>query len=339
MKTEVIPIDPVEPDAAAIHKAALVLKSGGLVAFPTETVYGLAACAFNASAVSKIFAAKGRPPTNPLIVHLAWFGGVEWFGDDLLPEVERLAARFWPGPLTLVVPRHSRLPPLVTAGLPTMAVRVPDHAVAHALIQASGPLAAPSANVSQRLSATRAEHVLDALDGKVDIVLDGGICPGGIESTVLDLTSTPRRVLRPGPIKPSELREVIGEVVYSRVEQNDHETPMPSPGTSTRHYAPRATLECYADEREAFRRIEQLAMSGKRASWLSNAQSTTPDMDGLLPNPMPDDAAHYAARLYDALHSADRRNMDYIVANLPPDREDWLAVRDRLRRAATLWRE
>jgi L-threonylcarbamoyladenylate synthase len=333
MKTEVLRVNPTEPEPAAIQRAAEILKAGGLVAFPTETVYGLGARAYDAASVARIFAAKGRPPTNPLIVHFphapfgadesheAWHNRASW-----------LAARFWPGPLTLILPKPVALPAIVTGGGPTWAVRVPDHPVPHALLLAVGALAAPSANVSSTVSPTTAEHVLSSLDGKIDLVLDGGPCPGGIESTVVDLTSNPPRVLRPGPIRPSELRAVIGDVIATEIRADHEATPLPSPGTSIRHYAPRATLECYADKSEAAQRVEELSRGGKRIAWLRQSTRASP-------TDMPDDPVMYAMLLYDTLHNLDHDDVEYIVLETPPDKEEWLAIRDRLRRGATVWRE
>jgi L-threonylcarbamoyladenylate synthase len=339
MRTEVLSVDPTNPQPDVIARAAEVLKNGGLVAFPTETVYGLGARAFDAAAVAKIFSAKGRPANNPLIVHFARLPFHD--GDpprDHWPEsADRMAARFWPGPLTLVLPKPAEVPDIVTAGGPTWAVRMPDNAVAHALIAASGPLAAPSANASSGVSPTTAKHVIESLDGKIDLVLDGGPCPGGIESTVLDLNSSPPRVLRPGPILPSELRAVIGEVRASELRLGAEHVSLPSPGTSVRHYAPRARLECYSDVAQALGRALELSTSRTQVHWLRRGAARSPDLSQMHTVLMPIDSAGYAAQLYDALHDADRRGAEYIVVDLPPDEEEWLAVRDRLRRGATIW--
>jgi L-threonylcarbamoyladenylate synthase len=336
MKTDVLRVNPSEPEPEIIERASKVLAHGGLVAFPTETVYGLGAKAFDAAAVGRIFAAKGRPATNPLIVHFSGPPMAASVGDRLWPETaERLAARFWPGPLTLVLPKPRDLPDIVTAGGPTWAVRMPDHAVIYALLSAAGPLAAPSANVSTAVSPTTAEHVLESLGGRIELVLDGGPCPGGIESTVVDLTSSPPRVLRPGPILPSELSAVLGHVTAPPITLDHTSGPLPSPGTSIRHYAPRAGLECYGDERQASARIAELVAAGHSVHWLCQGNATGPA--GVTLIRMPGDAPAYAARLYGALHDADRSGAGYIVVDLPPHEEQWLAVRDRLRRAAAVW--
>src|SRR5690348_13744143 len=213
MKTAIFPLDPSSANLEAIAEAARILRAGGLVAFPTETVYGLGANALDASAVARIFAAKGRPANNPLIIHIADASDVRKVVADWPESAGRLAERFWPGPLTLVLPRCDAVPDAVTAGGPTVAVRVPAHPVAQALVRAAGvPIAAPSANRSMELSPTRAEHVLRGLDGRIDVLLDGGPTAGGIESTVLDLTATPPRLLRPGLIGVAELEAVLGRV-------------------------------------------------------------------------------------------------------------------------------
>ncbi len=204
MQTIVLHVRADSPDVESIDYATSVLRSGGLVAFPTETVYGLGANALDAAAVARIFAVKGRPANNPVIVHVAAVDDVAAVATEWPEVAAHLAARFWPGPLTLVLPRRSEVPDIVTAGGPTVAVRLPAHPVAQAVIRAAEtPLAAPSANRSTHLSPTQAAHVLQELEGQIDLVLDAGPTPGGLESTVLDLTSTPPRLLRPGLITPT----------------------------------------------------------------------------------------------------------------------------------------
>jgi L-threonylcarbamoyladenylate synthase len=240
----------------------------------------------------------------------------------------------------MVLPKPSDLPGIVTAGGDTWAVRVPDHAVTHSLLLEAGPLAAPSANVSSAVSPTTAEHVLAGLDGRIDMVLDGGPCAGGIESTVIDLTASPPRVLRPGPVRPSELRRVVGEVVIADLQLADEVSRLPSPGTSIRHYAPRATLECYRDNATGAERVETLQRAGQSVAWLQRMPADPPvQKERCLVFTMPSQAASYATVLYDTLHGADRAGVEYIILDLPPDTEEWLAVRDRLHRAARLWNE
>jgi L-threonylcarbamoyladenylate synthase len=331
MDTAVWPVDPTHPDPEAIRRAADVLRHGGLVAFPTETVYGLGANALDAAAVGRIFTGKGRPATNPVIVHIADLADVHSLVSDWPETAARLAERFWPGPLTLVLPRSSKVPDVVTAGGPTVAVRMPAHPVARALVLAAGvPIAAPSANRSTRLSPTRAEHVLADLEGRIDAILDGGPCPGGLESTVLDLTTTPPRVLRPGLVTPMELDAVLGCVTRPTSEGEQTTEALPSPGMLARHYAPRAVLESC---REAEARAREWNRAGLRVGLLTFAPLLSEP--GLIVIPMPTDAVAYSARLYSALHDLDRAGVERIVVESPPETEEWLAVRDRLRRAAT----
>src|SRR4051794_29437194 len=243
MGTPVLLIDPNAIDAGPIAQAADVLRRGGLVAFPTETVYGLGANALDAEAVRRIFEAKGRPANNPIIIHVADVEQARQLVAGWPSEAERLAARFWPGPLTLVLPRRDVVPDLVTAGGSTVAIRVPAHPVALALIRAAGmPIAAPSANRSTQLSPTRAEHVLHTMRGRIDLVLDPGPTSGGLESTVLDLTTSPPRLLRPGLVTRSEVEAIIGPIVLSSTAPLGAVS-LPSPGMLPRHYAPRTPLE------------------------------------------------------------------------------------------------
>jgi L-threonylcarbamoyladenylate synthase len=287
----------------------------------------------DAEAVARIFVAKGRPTNNPLIVHIAGVAHAAEVVTSWPDTAARLAQQFWPGPLTLVLPRSPTVPEVVTAGNPTVAVRMPAHPVARALIEAAGvPVAAPSANRSTRLSPTRAEHVLRDLGGQIDLLLDAGPTPGGLESTVLDLTTVPPRLLRPGLIGPGQIEAVIGPILLGAAEV-DQERPLPSPGMLPRHYAPRAPLECMLDS--GWDRVENLCRGGHRVGWLTFAAPPAQPRPGLLTVIMPADPAAYAARLYAILHQLDDAGVERIVVEFPPDTEDWLAVRDRLRRAAS----
>lgn len=332
MPTTAIAIDLAAPDPAAIGRAADVLRRGGLVAFPTETVYGLGANALDVAAVARIFAAKGRPATNPLIVHVADAAAVRDVVADWPDIAARLAERFWPGPLTLVLPKRPTVPDAVTAGGPTVAVRVPAHPVAQALLRSAGvPVAAPSANRSTELSPTTAAHVLRSLDGRIDLILDAGPTPGGIESTVVDVTTSPPRLLRPGLVTPMELEAVVGLLVrVDELAASAAELPLPSPGMLARHYAPRAPLACVAGNGRE--RVEALLRSGLRVGWVTWPGAG--DVPGSVTVRMPADPVAYAARLYAALHDLDAAGVERIVLALPPEGDEWLAVRDRLRRAA-----
>jgi L-threonylcarbamoyladenylate synthase len=341
MQTAVLAVDPLAPGPAVIARAAAVLRDGGLVAFPTETVYGLGAVALDAAAVGRIFAAKGRPAHNPLIVHVPDEAGARAVAGEWPAAADLLAARFWPGPLTLVVPKAANVPEVVTAGGPTVAVRVPAHPVALALLRAAAvPVAAPSANRSTSLSPTRAEHVLRDLAGRIDLLLDGGPTAGGIESTVLDVTSTPPRLLRPGLIGPAELEAVIGSVTFSHAAADETAGVLRSPGMMSRHYAPRKPLECV--EGDSLSHVEELAAAGERVGWLVFGRSyifptnVIPFPTSVYYGQLPSDPVACAAQLYDLLHHLDKDvPVTRIVVELPPDTPEWLAVRDRLRRASS----
>ena len=317
----------------ALRHAANVLRRGGLVAFPTETVYGLGADALDPAAVTRIFAAKGRPANNPLIVHVADRELAKQLTSAWPKETDRLAEKFWPGPLTLVLPKRPAVPEIVTAGAASVAVRVPAHPIALALLEAAGlPIAAPSANRSNQISPTTAAHVQASLGSAVDVILDGGPTSGGLESTVLDLCCRPPRLLRPGLVPPSAIEEMIGPIEQPTLSLADSAA-LPSPGTQPRHYAPRAVMESHAaGSRE---RVATLASSGVRVGWLALGSHATDLPAHVELVTMPTDPAAYAARLYAALHALDAAGVERIVVDLPPDEEPWLAVRDRLRRGSS----
>ena len=295
------------------------LRQGGLVAFPTETVYGLGADATNPQAVRRIFTAKGRPAHNPLIVHLAEPSDApNWTAD--WPEVAaRLAAKFWPGPLTLIAPHNGRFPTEVTAGGSTAALRVPAHPVARELIRQAGiPVAAPSANRSGGISPTTAAHVWNSLGDRVDIILDGGPSWAGIESTVLDVTGDRMRMLRPGPIGREELTAFLGIDIELG---SRHDGALRSPGMLDRHYAPTTPLVLVSG------RAELEASRGPDVAIVSFGPMAGADEQ------MPVEAAEYAAKLYEVLHRLDAGRFARISWEAPPEGEAWRAVRDRLTRA------
>jgi L-threonylcarbamoyladenylate synthase len=333
MQTRVHRVDPASPEVNAVADAATVLRRGGLVAFPTETVYGLGGNALDAEAVARIFAAKGRPAHNPLIVHVASIEQARELTAEWPEAANRLGSQFWPGPLTLVLPRSSRLPNVVTAGGPTVAIRIPSHPVALALLrEVKLPLAAPSANRSAYLSPTRPEHVLRALKDRIDLVLDAGPTTGGVESTVLDVTRLPPCLLRPGLIAPAQIESVVGPITRAALSAAAEEGALPSPGLLPRHYAPNAPVECV--DGDAWARVKSLCQQGTRVGWLTFAGPEVHRLAGLNLILMPSNAVGYAAQLYAALHSLDNAGVERIIVSMPPDTEDWLAVRDRLRRAS-----
>ena len=343
--TEVIEVNPEHPDPAAIARAAARLRGGGLVAFPTETVYGLGVNALNASAVRRLFEAKGRPANDPLIVHISSVQGLDQLVSEVPSVVERLAARFWPGPLTLVLPRSHAVPPEVTASLNTIAVRIPAHPVAHALITAVDlPVAAPSANLFSRPSPTRAAHVIEDLRGRIDMVLDAGETTVGVESTVLDVTTDPPTILRPGAVTPEMLREVLSEVGLVAREGG----PMRSPGLLERHYSPRALLTLYdgpqaveALLRDATaagasgRRVGLLLASGDLDAAFSRVTRDAVADDRLIIRELGPEPRDVARSLYAALRDLDAAGVDLIVARaFSQDDGLGIAIADRLRRAA-----
>jgi L-threonylcarbamoyladenylate synthase len=330
--TAVLTIDSRHPEPGGIANAATILRNGGLVAFPTETVYGLGANGFDGAAVVRVFQAKGRPPTNPLIVHLAGVEQIAQVVAEWRDIAARLAERFWPGPLTLVLPKRPELPDIVTAGGPTVAVRVPAHPVARALLREAGvPVAAPSANRSTELSPTTAAHVLRGLAGRIDLILDGGATSGGIESTVLDVTTALPRLLRPGLVTRSDIESIVGSIVHSEEPaKSSAAMPARSPGQLRRHYAPRAPLEIAKDDGRA--RVETLTASGHRVGWVTWPEVAA--VRGAERVDLPREPIAYAAGFYATLHELDAAGVERIVVARPPEGEAWLAVRDRLRRAA-----
>lgn len=332
MQTTTIQVDPGHTDQEAIAQAAERLLQGDLVAFPTETVYGLGANALDAEAVAKIFAAKGRPARNPLIVHVAAAAAARAVVTSWPEAAARLAEQFWPGPLTLVLPRREAIPDIVTGGGPTVGVRIPAHPVAQALLRAAGvPVAAPSANRSLQISPTRAEHVAQSLGGRIPLILDGGPTSGGLESTVLDLSGPQPQLLRPGLLSPAEIEAVIGPILrQDALPAPATDAPLPAPGMLSRHYAPRAPLELNTNHQE---RVRRLLAAGRRVGWLT-FETPPVALPGLIAVSMSRDPALYSARLYAALHELDAVNVDVILVDAPPMEEGWLAVRDRLQRAA-----
>jgi L-threonylcarbamoyladenylate synthase len=329
LPTRVLTVDPEDPDPAALAEAAGVLRRGGLVAFATETVYGLGAVAGDEHAVAKIFAAKGRPATNPVIVHVADIDQARGCVGDWPEAAEALARRFWPGPLTLVLNRSGRIPDVVSAGQPTVAVRAPAGAVALGLIAHTGePIAAPSANRSNRISPTRAEHVLADLDGRIDLLLDSGPTAVGLESTVVDLTGKSPRLLRPGPITSPELEAVLpGRALVLPVPGASVERPT-SPGRMPVHYAPR-TPSFRVDT------PDELARLAARAGMAVIAIGDAPAPPGTPRAPVfrLETPARASRHLYETLHHCDVLGLRAIVVVMPPDRPEWQAVRDRLLRA------
>jgi L-threonylcarbamoyladenylate synthase len=333
MRTAVRKISP-ENENAALCEAADVLRRGGLVAFPTETVYGLGADALNALAVEKIFAAKRRPKWDPLIVHIATWTMLEQVAYEVSERARLLMAAFWPGPLTLLLPRGDRIADVVTASRPLVAVRWPAHPLARALIAAADtPIAAPSANLFNHVSPTSAQHVLADLDGRIDMVLDGGVTDLGLESCVMDPNANPPLVYRPGSIRRAELENVVGPVRFFRAGCDDasQRESEPSPGTTSRHYAPRARVILVNSQAE----LEQAGRDGNfRAGVMLPDNWTAPPSATIFNWGRFDDAAQLGHNLYAGLRWLDEQSVDVIFCPLPPELDTTRALRDRLLKAA-----
>ncbi len=311
----------LKADPGNIRKAAEIIKKGGLVSFPTETVYGLGADALNPVAVSRIFEVKNRPYFDPMIVHIADVSAVHELVTEFGEISQRLAEKFWPGPLTIVLEKSSRVPDIVTAGLDTVAIRMPSNPVALDLIEiAETPVAAPSANPFGYLSPTSAEHVAKQLGDRIDMILDGGACPIGVESTVLKITEVPR-LLRPGGLPLEEIEEVIG-----RIEIDDTMKRVDSPGKLTSHYAPRVPVRIIEDiyfEPEEPSAALLAYKTPRRDLSFKHIEVLSPDGD----------LRHAAANLFSCLHRLDSADADIIYVEAVPEIGLGRAIMDRLRKA------
>jgi len=346
-------VDPLHldtPEAGrALDRAAEILRAGGLVALPTETVYGLGANALDSAAVARIFAAKQRPSWDPVIVHVDTLERVRPLVTEISEPARRLAEAFWPGPLTLLLPRSAQVPDAVTAGRSLVGVRMPAHPVAWELIRRTGlPIAAPSANLFSHISPTTAEHVLADLDGRIDAIVDAGPASHGVESTVLDPTQTPPLIYRPGAVSREEIQRVLGEVEFYRapsdlpgaVPQEKPPESLPSPGVGIRHYAPRARLILLEGEFSALPRLLAAAAKthpGLRVGVMRPEELRLPE----LPEgtecfswgrwSQPETLAH---SLYAGLRQLDAAGCQLILCPLPPSQGIGAAIEDRLRKAA-----
>jgi L-threonylcarbamoyladenylate synthase len=313
------------PDA--IRHAAKLLREGKLVAFPTETVYGLGADAENPAAVRAMFAAKGRPADHPVIIHLADSSQLGSWASEVPEHAQLLAAAFWPGPLTLILRRSRRVSDLVTGGLETVGLRVPGHPVAQNLLREfGGAIAAPSANRFGRVSPTQARHVVEDLDGLLDLILDGGPCQVGLESTIIDLSGSLPAVLRPGGITA----EQIAAVLQQSVGGNSASAPRVS-GSLSSHYAPRARVELL-EEANLLSRAAQLTAAGQRVGVVASLTLAVPP--SVIHLPLPADDAEMARTLYATLRQADELSCDVVLASLPEAHGLGAAIADRLRKAA-----
>ncbi|HEX7733721.1 MAG TPA: L-threonylcarbamoyladenylate synthase [Ktedonobacteraceae bacterium] len=342
--TDVVKIDPAAPEHAVIERAAELLRRGELVVFPTETVYGLGADALQPAALEGIFAAKGRPLSDPLILHIAEYASLEELTSSLPSAAWQLAQVLWPGPLTLILPRGPRVPLIVTAGMETVAVRMPAHPVARALIQALGsPIAAPSANRFMHISPTTAAHALADLNGRVPLILDGGPCDVGVESTILDLSAEVPTVLRPGGVSLEALRTILPETRTLVQPGSQPETQaQKAPGQLTMHYAPSIPLLLYDGTEEAMRvaMLKELGMrqtQGERVGVLvADADEPAFQQSGAQVCSLGDAArpTQLAANLFASLRTLEEAHVQVILCRTFPANELGLAIRDRLGRAA-----
>ncbi len=332
----------MEKDKSNImRRAGDLIRGGKLVAFPTETVYGLGADAFNAAAVRRIFEVKQRPASDPLIVHIADMEDLGRVSSDLPDEALKLAGLFWPGPLTIILKKSADIPPEVTAGLDTVAVRMPSHPLALELIKNSGtPVAAPSANVFGSLSPTRARHVREELGDKVDYLIDGGSSDIGVESTIVDLTVSPFCLLRPGGVPLEELSSVLGRVEYRFTARG----PVRAPGTMASHYSPAAEMVVVEFSPDQVEKMSRLAGSGIREGKKVGV-ITSPENSGRFPGCItgiygPDPGSRHLARnLFSLLRDMDRAGVDLIIAGGVEESGMGLAVMDRLRRGSACARK
>jgi L-threonylcarbamoyladenylate synthase len=339
MDTEVIATDDASLFETAVARAAALLRAGELVALPTETVYGLAANAWNADAVRRIFDVKGRPPHNPIIVHVASLELARRCVSDWPPLAARLAAAFWPGPLTLVLPRSPEIPDVVAAGGLTVGVRWPVHPFIQAVIRACGfPLAAPSANRSNRISPTNAEHVRKDLGGRIPLIVDGGPSQVGIESSVLDLSCSPPRVLRPGMIHAESLLAVMGgSALHGSAPDwsGSAKALLRSPGLLPKHYSPKAKLILlhWRDENDLAAQLSKHPMQHERIHVIAHQVIPLRQNFGRVAV-IPHDAKAFARAIYAELHQCDESGAELIVVEALPSGEEWRGIADRLTRAA-----
>lgn len=334
--TQVLPAEDPQTGPGHIQTTASALRNGSLVVIPTETVYGLAANALDEKAVSRIFEVKGRPADNPLIVHIAHISELSQLTTNVPDAAKVLAQHFWPGPLTMILPSSSAVPALVRAGLDTVAVRMPSHPIALQLIKTAGiPLAAPSANLSGRPSPTTAAHCLKDLNGLVPLILDGGPCSVGVESTVVSLTSDIPLILRPGAVTPEQIKSVLGAVMLDPAVYNepDPSSPVASPGLKHTHYAPKAKVTVLRGQWEScIQFLETERADGVWALVFEQEMVTCP-VPALSLGPKDSHDIH-AQRLFSLLRELDEKGAEIIFARAPREEGLGLAVYNRLLRAA-----
>jgi L-threonylcarbamoyladenylate synthase len=333
-ETEILSTETPELFEEAVRCAAELLRVGQVIALPTETVYGLAANALNPAAVGRIFEIKGRPAHNPIIAHVASLEMARHYTKLWPPLAQQLAEAFWPGPLTMVLPRADVLPDVLTAGGATVGIRWPSHPFMQAVIRRCGfPLAAPSANLANRVSPTNACHVLQQLGNQLPLIVDGGQAQVGIESTVLDLSVSPPRVLRPGMIHSQAILSVTGELAEATATSSDE--PLKSPGLIQKHYAPRArlVLRAWKNDLEFEAQIKLLSAPRSRTHVIAHTHIPAA-VDFASVSVIPHDAEAFARALYGQLHTCDELGAELIVVEALPETDEWRGLTDRLSRAA-----
>jgi L-threonylcarbamoyladenylate synthase len=344
LKTIVFKVNPENPDEEKINVAAEVIRRGGIVAFPTETVYGLGVDALNKEAVKRMYEVKGRPPDNPTIVHIAEFNDVYRLAVDVPEVAEELMKRFWPGPLTIVLKASNIVPRITTGGLETVGIRMPKHNVALALIKASKtPIAAPSANIAGKPSPTTAQHVIQDFYGSIDVILDAGPTKIGVESTVLDLTTKPPQILRPGGITYEELKEVLGDIIVHKAAKAKEDIPIDevkSPGMKYRHYAPKAELIVVEGEtdkiiKEINKLINEYSKMGRRVGVMATDETVKNYEMGIVKSVgSRSDLSTIARNLFRILREFDDEGVELILAEGVPEEGLGLAIMNRLRKAS-----
>jgi L-threonylcarbamoyladenylate synthase len=336
VSAEILPTHTPELFQKAVRQTVEFLRAGEIVALPTETVYGLAANALDEKAVAKIFQIKGRPANNPIIVHVASNEMAKCCAKDFPAIAEKLSKSFWPGPLAIVLPRAKEIPNIVTAGGETVGIRWPSHPFIQAVIrECNFPLAAPSANLSNQISPTNVEHVRKSLGGKIPLIVDGGQSQVGIESTVLDLTVSPPKILRPGMIHVESLAAVCGEIQSPKSKVQNLDSMLRSPGLLKKHYSPKAKL-LVLNWRDDMDLKSQIA---NRKSHIQNchiiAHTKIPSVENFSDvSVIPHDAEAFARAIYAELHRCDAAGAELIIVEAPPDSPEWSGISDRLRRAS-----
>lgn len=341
-RTLVKKVDKKDIDSKVLKISTDILKSGGLVAFPTETVYGLGANALDEEAVKKIFKAKGRPSDNPLIVHIYDSQQIKDLTTEISGTANILIDKFWPGPLTLLFKKSEIIPKIVSAGLDTVAIRMPDDEIALAILKDSNlPLAAPSANTSGRPSPTNASHVLEDLDGKIDLIIDGGKTGVGVESTVLDLTTDTPTILRPGGVTIEELESVIGEVVYDKAIENEDLNLVPkSPGQKYRHYSPKANMEVFTGEtnlvvKEIIKKVNDYTKEGLNVGVIATDETIDNyNSKNVISMGSRKDLKTIGANLFNVLREFDKLDVDLILSEGVKECGFGKAIMNRMKKAA-----